>query len=105
MTINSINNLAHTQQIKDVNSNSDKKKVDNKQTTKDKVIVDKFDKSEVKPEATYKKPVYKKDEQTISQIKTEVDQIHSNLKSLVESLLKKQGMTFKDLDANGPDKN
>lgn len=47
--------------------------------------------------------MYKKDEQSISQIKAEVDKIHSNLRNLVEYLLKKQGMTFKDLDANGLD--
>lgn len=47
--------------------------------------------------------MFKKDDDTISKIKAEVDKIHSNLKGLVEKLLAKQGMTFKDLKINEKD--
>lgn len=104
MSINSINNTGKSQPTQtNKNENIDKNVSNNKEIKKDKAIVDKFEKSEINTEATYKKPVFKRDEETIDKIKAEVDQINSNLRSLVEKLLKEQGMTFKDLKADGPD--
>ena len=104
MTINSINNLNNPQSIQNLeNKNIDKNKQENKEVKNNQEIVDKFEKSEVQKKATYGKPVSKKDQQTIADIKAEVDQIHSNLRNLVEKLLAKQGMTFKDLKTGGAD--
>ena len=98
MNINSINNTGNSQTIQ-TNKNE---KID-KSVSNDKEIVDKFEKSEVTTDDTYKKPVFKRDEETIAKIKAEVDQINSKLRNLVEKLLKEQGMTFKDLKVDGPD--
>lgn len=104
MSINSINNLGSSQLIQ-----GNKNEIIDKTVSKDKEIkigekiVDKFEKSEVITDVVYKKPVFKRDEEAISKIRAEVDQINSHIRSLVEKLLKEQGMTFKDLKADGPD--
>lgn len=38
------------------------------------------------------------DQLTIEQLKAKADQAYNNLRTMVEDLLKKQGLTFKDLD-------
>lgn len=106
MSIN-VNNLPVSNPVKNTRNENirDKEKNENiKETNKqEKEIVDKFEKSEVQTETTYKKPQFKPDRETISSIKAEVDQIHQNLRNLVEKLLKKQGMTFNDLLIGDPD--
>ena len=104
MSINSINNTGNSQPIQtNKNEKIDKSVSNDKEIQKCKVIVDKFEKSEVITDVVYKKPVFKRDEEAISKIRAEVDQINSHIRSLVEKLLKEQGMTFKDLKADGPD--
>lgn len=104
MDINNINNLNNAQSIQNLNNkNIDKNKKTNEEVKNSTEIVDKFEKSEVKTDATYKKPKFKPDKETIASIKAEVDQMHSNLRSMVEKLLKSQGMTFKDLKIDGED--
>ena len=108
MSIDGINN-AGAVQINQTNKNEniDKNKVtkqDVKVTTENgKEVVDKFEKSEVEKDATYKKPVFQRDEDTIAKIKAETDKAQSNLRELVKRLLEKQGMTFNDLKIDGPD--
>lgn len=103
MTINGINS-ANTQAIqKTKNDNIDKSKQSNEEIKNNGEIVDKFEKSDVKANATYEKPVYKRDEETIAKLKAKADQTHQNLKNLVETMLKKQGLTFRDLKIGGKD--
>ena len=104
MTINSINNSGNAQPIqKTKNDNIDKKQGLKQEVKTDQEIVDKFEKSDVKDEATYEKPVFKRDEETIAKLKAKADQTHQNLKNLVETMLKKQGLTFRDLKIGGKD--
>ena len=106
MSIN-INNLINSNPApisKNENvKNKEKNENVKENNTEGKEIVDKFEKSEVKTDPTYKKPVFKRDEEMISKIKAEVDQAHENLRNLVKKLLEKQGMTFNDLKIDGPD--
>lgn len=104
MTINSINNSGNAQLIKNTtDKNIDKNKQTNDQVKNDKQIVDKFEKSEVKANATYEKPVSKKDQVTISKLKAQADQVHQNLKNLVKNMLERQGLSFNDLKSGGED--
>ena len=104
MITNNINDLSNIKPMQtNKNETIDKNSSKDKEVKKDKEIVDKFEKSEVNTEVTYKKPIFTRDEEAISKIRAEVDQINSHLRSLVEKLLKEQGMTFKDLKADGPD--
>ena len=102
MTIQGVNtNIANQSIVKKENN-----KVENKETRSKEefAIQDKYEKSEVEnKKVIYKKPEPKRDEATIERVKSEVDQIHNNLKELVRKLLEKQGMTFKDLDIDGED--
>lgn len=106
MSIN-INNLINSNPIQNTRNENVKNKEKNENIKENnnqgKEIVDKFEKSEVQTEATYKKPQFKPDRETIASIKAEVDQIHQNLRNLVEKLLKKQGMTFNNLLIGDPD--
>lgn len=103
MTINAINNSVNPNPVQNINKNIDKNKSDNKEIKKDSEIVDKFEKTEVEKEPTYQKPVFKRDEESIAKIKAEAEKAHENLRNLVKRLLEKQGMTFNDLKADGPD--
>lgn len=103
MTINSVNLSNVVLPLKPNGEKIEKNKVEEQDVKNEINIVDKFEKSEVKSDTTYTKSVFKRDEQSISKIKAEADQIHSNLRSLVEKLLSKQGMTFKDLNVNNKD--
>lgn len=103
MTINSVNLSNVVLPLKPNGEKIEKNKVKEQDVKNEINIVDKFEKSEVKSDTTYTKSVFKRDEQSISKIKAEADQIHSNLRSLVEKLLSKQGMTFKDLNVNNKD--
>lgn len=104
ININTLTNSNPIQNTKDENIKNKEKNEDIKETNKQgKEIVDKFEKSEVEVDATYKKPVFKRDEEMISKIKAEVDKAHENLRNLVKKLLAKQGMTFNDLKIDGPD--
>ena len=108
MTINSINNSGITQLAQtNKNENIDKNKVKNEEgktgNETSKEIVDKFEKTEIEKDPTYKKPVFKRDEETVAKIKAETDKAHENLRNLVKKLLEKQGMTFNDLKIDGLD--
>lgn len=108
MGIDSINNSGTTQLTQtNKNENIDKNKVKNQEgkigEESGKDIVDKFEKTEVEKDATYKKPVFQRDEETIAKIKAETDKAHEGLRNLVKKLLEKQGMTFNDLKIDGPD--
>lgn len=111
MSIN-INNLINSNPVQNTrNEKIEKTNRENLKTTDNKHnideskkdIVDKFEKSEVDTEATYKKPVFKRDEETIAKIKAEVEKAHEGLRNLVKKLLAKQGMTFNDLKIDGLD--
>ena len=104
MTINAINNSASANPVQTTkNENIDKNQSTNQEIKTDVEIIDKFEKSEVAKDATYQKPVFNRDEDTIARIKAEVDQAQSNLRNLVKRLLEKQGMTFNDLKIDGED--
>lgn len=104
MTINAINNLVNREPVKNIkNENIDSSKAKNQEVKTDVEIVDKFEKTEVEKDPTYKKPVFKRDEETIAKIKAETDKAHESLRNLVKKLLEKQGMTFNDLKIGGED--
>jgi len=88
---NIVNNSSHTNKRESVKENQRKNK---------EIIIDK--ESQYIPnqgeekKATYDKP--KVNQTEIQKLKEESDRVHSSLRRMVEELLKRQGMTFNDLE-------
>lgn len=53
-----------------------------------------YEKGQAIKKATYEKPTHKYDKATVDKLKLQSDMAHNKLRSLVESLLKRQGKTW-----------